>query len=428
METYIESNARETQPSEELLGNFLKDPTLYRANKHVITPDLFTEYEWLYRLMEQVDTEEGLTFKGVTQRCSISQVKVVQMLRDSAYNENRVPLLIRQLKKSRLSGDIISLSKEVLERATNGADPDEILRDIQNTAFVLETSESGGMHDPGKDVDEWADYMLRLHDNPSLAFGLMTGIQSLDRITKGWHRQDFSVVGAWTSMGKTAFTIENVLCLNQAGYKCAMFSLEMIKRQLYTRMMANRLQVDLEQFSTGNLARQHYEERMLREKEALKSIYVDDTRGVSADYIIDVMRRIKRTQGLDFVVVDYIQDVKETGEQNDNGGSALARVCRKLRAAAKEMDCHVMGLSQVTRGVNERQDKRPLVSDLAGSTGIETSADVIALLYRDDYYNRDTEKKNIIEVNFAKQRNGKLGTVELYYDRSMQTIRELARY
>ncbi|WP_042229663.1 DnaB-like helicase C-terminal domain-containing protein, partial [Paenibacillus popilliae] len=155
-------------------------------------------------------------------------------------------------------------------------------------------------------------------------------------------------------------------------------------------------------------ARNHYE-TMQKRKEELKTIYVDDTRGVSADYIVDAMRRLKRTQGLDFVVVDYLQDVKERGETNDNSGSALARICRKLRAAAKECDCHVMGLSQVVRGVDDRQDKRPGNSDLAGSTGIETSADVITMLYRDDYYNRDSEKKNTLEVNFTKQRNGKLG-------------------
>lgn len=422
---FTEHNPRETHPSEELLGSFLKDPTLYQANKHLLSTDLFGEYEWLYRLIGEVEEQEKLTYKGVVNRCEPDQIKVLQNLRQAAFNESRVPLLIRTLKKERLAGDILSLSSELRERATSGEDPDEILRDVQNVAFVLETSESGGMSDPGKDVDEWSEYMLRLAEDPTLAYGLMTGLRPLDAVTTGWHRQDFSVVGAWTSMGKTAFTIENVLRLNAAGYKCAMFSLEMIKRQIYTRMMANKLQVDLEQFRTGRLAKQHYEERMMKERDSLKSIYVDDTRGISADYIVDVMRRIKRTQGLDFVVVDYIQDVKERGEQNDNGGSALARVCRKLRAAAKEMDCHVMGLSQVTRGVNERQDKRPMVSDLAGSTGIETSADVIALLYRDDYYNADSEKKGILEVNFAKQRNGKLGVVELDYNRTQQTIREI---
>lgn len=182
-------------------------------------------------------------------------------------------------------------------------------------------------------------------------------------------------------MGKTVFVIEMFLRLSN-GYKCAMFSLEMSKQQLYFRMMSNLMQVNFELFRTGRLAPNHYQ-NMQKYKDELKKLYIDATRAVSADYIADEMRRLKRTQGLDFVVVDYLQDVKEQGEINDNGGSALARVCRKLRAAAKECDCHVMGLSQVVRGVEDRKDKRPGNADLSGSTGIETNADVIALLYRD---------------------------------------------
>lgn len=404
----------------------MKDPTLFQANKHLLTTDLFQEYQWLYRLILEVDSQEGLTFRGVAQRVEIEQVKLLQQLKKSAFNENRVPHLIRQLKKECLSDNLYGVSQETLKRLADGEDPDEILRDIQNVSFTLATSESGGNHEAGEGIDGWFERKLEIMNDNSLAYGLLTGISSLDALTTGWHRKDFSVVGGWTSMGKTAFVLEIVKRLNAANYKCAVFSLEMIIDQIYDRLTSNILQVNLQQFRLGKLAPHHYTDRANRTKEQLRTIFIDDTRGVSADYITDVMRRLKRTQGLDFVVVDYIQDVKETGEMNDNGGSALARVCRKLRAAAKEMDCHVMGLSQVTRGVNDRQDKRPLVSDLAGSTGIETSADVIALLYRDDYYNKDSDKKGILEVNFAKQRNGSLGVVELLYDRSTQSIRELA--
>ncbi|CAH8249740.1 DnaB helicase C-terminal domain-containing protein [Paenibacillus melissococcoides] len=426
MSSYTESNARETQPHEELLGGFLTDPTLFEANRHVLTADLFQEYAWLYRILLQVHDSEGLTFKGIVNQCETEQIPILHELRKTFFNENRVPMLIRQLKKEKLAENITNLAHETYMKVQDGEDSDEILRDIQSKVFMLETSESSGMHDPAKDVDEWAEYMMTIVDDPSKAYGLMTGLQPLDSITTGFHRQYFSVIGARTSMGKTAFTLEIVKRLNASGYKCGIFSLEMMKRQLYNRFMSSIMQVNFEQFRTGRLARNHYE-TMMKKKDELKSIYVDDTRGVSADYIVDSMRRLKRTQGLDFVVVDYLQDVKERGEQNDNGGSALARVCRKLRAAAKECDCHVMGLSQVVRGVDDRQDKRPGNADLAGSTGIETSADVIAMLYRDEYYNRDTEKKSILEVNFTKQRNGKLGTVELLYDRSCQRIYEITR-
>lgn len=187
------------------------------------------------------------------------------------------------------------------------------------------------------------------------------------------------------------------------------------------RMMANLMGISHEVLRTGQMAAELLP-KFHEMKKLLYGIYVNDTRGVDCEYITDIMRRLKRTQGLDFVVVDYLQDVKEKGEVNDNQGSALARVCRKLRTAAQELDVPVMALSQVARAVEDRQDKRPLNSDLSGSTGIETSADVIALLYRDEYYNPTPENEGILEVNFTKQRNGKLGKVELYYDKVRQRI------
>lgn len=424
LNVYEEHN--QIEPHEELLGGFLTDSTLFVVNHTLLTADLFQEYAWLYQIMEQIHENEGLTFKGVVKRCSTEQIPVLHNLRRMFYNDNRVPHLIREMKKRKLAEQITHLSHDTYQRLLDGEDSDHILRSLQSQVFMLETSESGGIHDPSKDIDEWAAYMMQVVSDPSIAYGLMTGLPSIDSITTGWHRQDFSVIGGRTSMGKTAFVLENVLRLNANGFKCGIFSLEMMKRQLYNRMMSNLMQVNFEQFRTGRLGRTHYE-TMLKRKEELKSIFIDDTRGVSSDYIIDSMRRLKRTQGLDFVVVDYLQDVKETGEQNDNSGSAIARVCRKLRAAAQECDCHVMGLSQVVRGVEDRQDKRPGNADLAGSTGIETSADVIGMLYRDDYYNADSDKRGIIEINFTKQRNGKCGTVELLYDKGCQRMSELRR-
>lgn len=423
---FTDVGTRQAQPNEELLGAFLSDPTLFPSCKSGLTPEHFGEYDWLYKILLETDSEEGLSFQGIVQRCDMSNIKLLHELRSAYYSEKRIPGLIRTLKKNLLGQQLLRLSRRVAETTSEGEDPDELLRDLQKSVFELSSSESKDSSDPDRDVEEWTAHVMKIAQDPSLAYGLLTGMKTIDGMTTGWHRQDFSVIGARTSMGKTAFVIEMLLRLSNAGYKCAMFSLEMSKQQLYFRMMANLMQVNFEQFRTGRLAHNHYVS-MNKHKEALKRLYIDDTRAVSVDYITDEMRRLKRTLGLDFVVVDYLQDVKETGEINDNGGSALARVCRKLRSAAQECDCHVMGLSQVVRGVEERKDKRPGNADLSGSTGIETSADVIGLLYRDDYYNPNTDTPNILEVNFTKQRNGKCGRVELHYDRTTQRITELFR-
>ncbi|GAC44002.1 hypothetical protein, partial [Paenibacillus popilliae] len=132
MKSYTEDNARETQPHEELLGGFLSDPTLFEANRHVLTADLFQGYDWLYRLMQQVHDKEGLTFKGTAKQCKTKQIQILHELRKTFFNENRVPMLIRQVKKERLAESITNLAHETFVKVRDGEDSDEILRDLQH--------------------------------------------------------------------------------------------------------------------------------------------------------------------------------------------------------------------------------------------------------------------------------------------------------
>lgn len=413
---------REPSTSEEILGIFLKDPSTFNENKRKLTPNMFEGYEWLYISMAQLDEENALSFKSVS-LLNKEKMLFIAELRDSVPSVARLPKLIKKLKEEHLSAEIKLINKEFSEDQTR--DPNEVLSELQSRVNLLSNTEAGELNDADQDVDSFYNWLDEIHEDPSKAFGLMTGIQELDRITTGFHRGDFIVIGARTSIGKSAFQIELALRMALRGYKIAIFSLEMSKRQLYLRMLANLMTIELEVLKTGRLPIS-MRDRKEQHRQFLKQIYVDDTRGVSADYITDSMRRLKRTRGLDAVMVDYLQDIKENGEQNDNGGSAISRVCRKLRKGSQDCDCVMFGLSQVTRGVEERKDKRPTVSDLAGSTGIETSADGIALLYRDEYYNAETDKKGIMEVNFAKQRNGDTGKIELFYNRKFQQIRPLS--
>lgn len=413
-------DSRDPYPHEEIIGSILSRPYLYQEVKNKLTAEHFYELSWLYQIIQQVDEEEGLTFRGVGRRLKTEQLPILQELQKTYISDNRLPILIKQARERKLSDRLKQIGRRLYMEATPEK-ADDILTKLQKHAFELEGSEAGEIEDMRKIVDEFAAWVEEIMQDPSKAYGLLTGIKEMDAITTGWHRGDLIVVGARTSMGKSAFMIENVLRLHKAGYKVAIFSLEMTRRQIYLRMMANLMGISHEVLRTGQMAAELLP-KFHEMKKLLYGIYVNDTRGVDCEYITDIMRRLKRTQGLDFVVVDYLQDVKEKGEVNDNQGSALARVCRKLRTAAQELDVPVMALSQVARAVEDRQDKRPLNSDLSGSTGIETSADVIALLYRDEYYNPTPENEGILEVNFTKQRNGKLGKVELYYDKVRQRI------
>lgn len=411
--------------TEELLGTFLSFPQTFSEYKRHLSAEYFKDHLWLYGIITETHESEGLSYRGIVNRIKPSDLKELNYIRQLAYNENRIPLLIKKVKQEQLTRKLKYASFKVSTAITEGQDADEVLRMAKRELEPLANTDLEEDEDIENELDKFTDDVMRIVDDPESAYGLVTGLKEIDDLTMGWQRGDFSVIGARTSMGKSAFMIENALRLHINGYKVGIYSLEMSKKQIFMRMMANILQANLKLFRLGKLDK-HFYESMMKKKSLLIGMHIDDRRGVDSEYIADSMRRRKRDHGLDFVVVDYLQDVKEKGEGNDNQGSALGRVCRKLRAAAQECDCHVMGLSQVVRAVEDRQDKRPGNADLSGSTGIETSADVIALLYRDDYYNPDSNK-GILEVNFTKQRNGEVGRAELHYQRETQRITSLSR-
>lgn len=420
------TQTRTPEAYEELLGFLLREPDVIPEVRFSLTPHMFKSYADLYELMTSLEKVPNyLILKRQHPDWSAIITELVQAT--SYITEEYLPHLITTVKNNTLREEIKRICYDTMRDADH-ISGDDLLRSIQQKTINLETSEINAMQEPEKDVDAYFENLDKIIADPDSALGMLTDIKEIDDMTHGWQRTDFSVVGARTSMGKSAYAIDNVLRLNAKGYLCAIFSLEMSKKQIYDRMCANLTGLPLEMIRKGNLTQESRNRiRGLRDK--LSHIYVDDSRGISSDYIVDSMRKIKRKRGLDFVLVDYIQDIKEPNEANDNGGSAMARICRKLRKGAKEMDCHVQGLSQIDRRVETSKgkdtDKRPRNSDLTGSAGIESCADVIALLYRDDYYNAETSKKNIMEVIFSKQRNGKTGTVELAFLKSSQRLMEL---
>jgi replicative DNA helicase len=423
MQTSFEDNKsyeHEPEPPHiEVLGILLTHPNILREYRRKLHPQMFYEYGPLYKMMYEIDEAEGLTFKGLAKRMSTPEkIKRLHWIKSTYVSINRMDGLILTVKKQLISERLRSIGSKIMDTAT---DPDELVRYLQTELDTLSTTEGDNLLDMEQQVDKWMRWTEEVAKEPALAYGMMTSITHLDNITKGFRRQDFIVLGGRTSMGKSAFEIELALRMTQNGYIGAIFSLEMSNMQIYNRMAANIGQYNLEWIMTGNINDLALH-NMKKNSELFKRVYIDDTRGVSADYIADTMKALKRTQGLDFVIVDYLQDVKENGEQNDNSGSAMARVCRKLRSAAQQCDCAVIGLSQISRDVERRDNKRPSNSDLSGSTGIETSADMICLMYRDDYYNPDTDKKDILEINITKNRNGRLGGVELIYDKHKQKI------
>ncbi|OLS03431.1 replicative DNA helicase [Tissierella creatinophila] len=246
--------------------------------------------------------------------------------------------------------------------------------------------------------------------------GLTTGFIDMDIKLSGLQKSDLVLLAARPSMGKTALGINMVTnSALKAKAKVAVFSLEMSKEQLVQRMIAATAHVDLQKIISGRLDEEEWL-NIINSMGPLSAaeVYIDDTAGISLMEMKAKCRRLKIEKGLDLVVIDYLQLMQMEGRQ-ESRQQEISSISRGLKALAKEMDCPVVALSQLSRAPELRADHRPILSDLRESGAIEQDADVVLFLYRDDYYNEDSEKKNIGEVIIAKHRNGPTGTLELVF-------------
>lgn len=256
--------------------------------------------------------------------------------------------------------------------------------------------------------------------------GLPTGFEDLDNLTSGLHGSDFIILAARPSMGKTAFAlnvVQNVAIraakkVGGAPKTVAFFSLEMSKEQLVQRMLCAEANIDSQRLRIGELRDEDWA-MLINTADTLSSanIYIDDTAGITAMDMRSRARRLKAEHGLDLIVVDYLQLMQGSGKKNNSGDrqQEVSEISRSLKGLARELDVPVIALSQLSRSVEARQVKRPMLSDLRESGSLEQDADIVAFLYREDYYNPETENKNITELIIAKHRNGPVDTVNLFF-------------
>ena len=244
--------------------------------------------------------------------------------------------------------------------------------------------------------------------------GIPTGFHDLDEKTSGLQRSDLIIVAARPGMGKTAFAL-NIAQQSAVkhGTSAIIFSLEMSKEQLGQRLLAMQARVEMQKLKQGDLDRKDWDRVSLGVDELNNSkIVIDDTPGISLMEMRNKCRRLKAEQGLDLIVVDYLQLMTFEGK-TDNRQQEISALSRNMKLLAREMNCPVILLSQLSRAPELRQDKRPMLSDLRESGSIEQDADVVIFLYRDDYYNENTEKPGVCEVNIAKHRSGPTDKIEL---------------
>ena len=293
-----------------------------------------------------------------------------------------------------------------------------ILEDTEKKVFELLQNRGGGDYVPIKQVVintlEKIELASKTKGNVT---GIATGFVDLDYKMAGLQPSDLILVAARPSMGKTAFVLNIAQYVAfHSNLTAAIFSLEMSKEQLVNRMFSLESRVDAQVLRSGNLADSDWEKLIeAAGVNGASNLIIDDTPGISISELRSKCRKYKLEHDLKLVIIDYLQLMSGSGRSTDSRQQEISDISRSLKALARELNVPVIALSQLSRAVEQRPDHRPMLSDLRESGAIEQDADVVMFIYRDDYYNKDSENKNIAEIILAKQRNGPIGTVNLVW-------------
>ncbi len=382
--------------------------------------DVITVYEHLQSL-GRADEVGGLAY-----------LNALAQYVPSAGNIRRYAEIVRERAILR---KLISASDEIATNAFNpqGKPVDRILDEAEQKIFGIGEEGSRmkqGFQTMDQLVVQLLDRVTEMADNPNDITGVPTGFIDMDRMTSGLQGGDLIVLAARPSMGKTALAINIAehVALNE-GLPVAVFSMEMGAAQLAVRVVGSIGRIDQTRLRTGKLTDEEWP-RLTEAIERLRSVslYIDETPGMTTSELRANARRLARQCGqLGLIVVDYLQLMGiSNGMSDENRATAVGEISRGLKMLAKELKCPVLALSQLSRGVENRTDKRPMMSDLRESGAIEQDADVIMFIYRDEYYNKDSKEPGVAEVIISKQRNGPTGTLKLAFLKPITKFENLA--
>ena len=416
------------EAEQSVIGSMIMDREAIVVASEIITGDDFysRQYGIVFEAMIELN-DEGKPVDLVTLQDrlkekdvppEVSSLEFVRELITAVPTSANIKYYANIVAEKSVLRKLIKLNEEIANTCYVGKESLEvILEDTEKRIFDLVQRRNTGEFVPIREVVMNAmDRIEKASHNKGNVTGIATGFIDLDYRTAGMQPSDLILIAARPSMGKTAFV------LNLADYivfkqnrTVAIFSLEMSKEQLVNRLFSMESKVDSQHIRTGNLSDDEWEKLIESAGIIGKSnLIIDDTPGISISELRSKCRKYKLEHNLEMIIIDYLQLMSGSG-RTDSRQQEISDISRSLKSLARELNIPVIALSQLSRAVEQRPDHRPMLSDLRESGAIEQDADVVMFLYRDDYYNKDTDKKNIMEVIIAKQRNGPIGTIELVW-------------
>ncbi|WP_022792968.1 replicative DNA helicase [Marinococcus halotolerans] len=407
---------------------FLEGEALITATEHLMPEDFYRQsHQRIFNTMIEL-SERGEPVDLITVSTELQAKQVLEEIGGLSYLTdlaNAVPTAANVgyysqgvYSKSLLRRLIRAATNIVNEGYSGEHDVEEVLNEAEKTIMEVSQERRSSAFVSIKDVlIETYDNIEMLQNRENDVTGIASGFAELDHMTAGFQRSDLVIVAARPSMGKTAFALniaQNIATKTEENV--AIFSLEMGAAQLVQRMLCAEGNIDANRLRTGALQEEDWEKlTMAMGSLSSAGIFIDDSPGIRVNDIRAKCLRLKQERGIGMILIDYLQLIQGSSRGGESRQQEVSEISRNLKALARELDVPVIALSQLSRGVESRQDKRPMMSDLRESGSIEQDADIVSFLYRDDYYDQESENQNIIEIIIAKQRNGPVGTAELAF-------------
>lgn len=418
-----------TEAERSVIGCMLMDREAIISASEILVPDDFYEHQYKVMFSAMVELfNEGKPVDMVTLQDRLREkdippevigLELFKEIMDIVPVSVNIKSYAEIVREKSVLRRLIRINEEIANTCYAGKEKlEDILAYTEKSIFDLLQSRDSREFVPIKQVAlNVLEKIEAAAKSGGMVTGIPTGFADLDYKTSGMQPSDLVLLAARPSMGKTAFVLNLVDYVTvRRGLPCMVFSLEMSKEQLVNRMLSMESNVDTQKLRTGSLTDEDWDAVV----EGIgviggSKLIIDDTPGISITELRSKCRKMKLEYGLSMIIIDYLQLMSGSGRAGDNRQQEISEISRSLKALAREMNAPVIALSQLSRACESRQDHRPMLSDLRESGAIEQDADVVMFLYRDDYYNKDTERPNVAEVIIAKQRNGPIGTVELLW-------------